>query len=107
MNRGALMRVDTPASLKSLMRGEILEFVCDRVRDASAILRKEPAAREVQAFGDRIHVVVDNAASRRPGLLAALQKEGVRVAGERRVEPSLENVFISLLGSPGAAGGPP
>jgi len=107
MNRGALMRVDTPAALKSLMQGEILEFVCDRVRDASAILRTVPAAREVQAFGDRVHVVVDSAAARRRDLVAALEREGVRVAGERRIEPSLENVFISLLGARGAPGGTP
>ena len=107
MNRGALMRVDTPAALKSLMRGEILEFVCDRVRDASAILRRGGAAREVQAFGDRVHAVVDSAAARRGELLALLEREGVRVAGDRRIEPSLENVFISLLGSGADAGGPP
>jgi len=107
MNHGALMRVDTPAALKSLMKGEILEFVCDRVRDASAVLRREGAAREVQAFGDRLHVVVDSAAGRRGELLAALKREGVRVAGDRRIEPSLENVFISLLGSHGERGGAP
>ena len=107
MNRGALLRVDTPAALKTLMRGEILEFVCDRVRDASAVLRKEGGAREVQAFGDRVHVVVDSAAAQRKTLVAALEREGIRVAGERRIEPSLENVFISLLGTPRAAGGPP
>ncbi|HUI09673.1 MAG TPA: ABC transporter ATP-binding protein [Bacteroidota bacterium] len=106
MNRGSLMRVDTPAALKSLMRGEILELVCDRVRDAAAVLRRVRAAGEVQAFGDRVHVVVESAAAHRRELLAALEREGIRVAGERRIEPSLENVFISLLGDRGSAGGP-
>jgi ABC-2 type transport system ATP-binding protein len=97
MNRGSLMREDTPEGMKSAMIGEILEIVCDRVRDASALLKGEPDAPEVQAFGDRIHVIVRSVASREAEIRRTLERGGIRVASIRRIEPSLENVFISLL----------
>jgi ABC-2 type transport system ATP-binding protein len=97
MNRGSLMRADTPEKMKSAMIGEILEIVCDRVRDASALLKGEQGAPEVQAFGDRIHVIVTSAASQQEAIRRRLERGGIRVMGLRRIEPSLENVFVSLL----------
>ncbi|HEX7574437.1 MAG TPA: ABC transporter ATP-binding protein [Bacteroidota bacterium] len=104
MNRGSLMRVDTPEGMKSAMVGEILEIVCDRVRDATALLKKEEGAPEVQAFGDRIHVIDRSTALREAAIRRTLEREGIRVASVRRIEPSLENVFISLLTNPSAPG---
>ncbi len=105
MNRGSLMRVDTPEAMKSAMIGEILEVICDRVHDASALLKGEQDAPEVQAFGDRIHVIVRSAASGEEPIRRRLERGGIRVMSLRRIEPSLENVFISLLTHPAGPGG--
>ncbi len=104
MNRGSIMREDTPEGMKSAMIGEILEIVCDRVRDASALLKREQDGPEVQAFGDRIHVIVRSVASGEAAIRRTLEGGGIRVASIRRIEPSLENVFISLLTHPVAPG---
>ena len=104
MNRGSLMRVDTPEGMKSAMVGEILEIVCDRVRDASALLREEEGGPEVQAFGDRIHVIGRSTASREAAIRRTLERGRIRVTSIRRIEPSLENVFIALLTHPAAPG---
>ena len=104
MNRGSLMRVDTPEGMKSSMVGEILEIVCDRVRDASALLREGGSDAEVQAFGDRIHVISRSTASREAAIRGMLERGRIHVSGIRRIEPSLENVFISLLSGPAAPG---
>ncbi|MEW6511641.1 MAG: ABC transporter ATP-binding protein [Bacteroidota bacterium] len=97
MNRGEIMRVDSPASLKSTMRGEVMEIVCHPVRRAFEIARRHPGAREVQAFGDRLNIIVDNAVRETPHVRRALEAEGVEITGIRHIAPSLENVFISLL----------
>ena len=104
LNRGSLMREDTPEGMKSAMVGEILEIVCDPVRDASALLKGERDAPEVQTFGDRIHVVVTSAASRQEAIRGTLERAGIRVTALRRIEPTLENVFISLLTHPAVPG---
>lgn len=97
INKGALMQVDTPGNMKHSMRGEVLEIVCDRVRDAFAILKNHPAVREVQAFGDRLNVIADNAARSMAAIEVALKAKDIRIGGWRKIDPSLENVFISLL----------
>jgi ABC-2 type transport system ATP-binding protein len=95
MHRGRLMVVDEPRAVKALMHGAIFEVVCDRIRDAAALLAGAPGVTDVQVFGDRLNVVVggEDAA---PPLLAALAGAGVAVADSRFIHPTLENVFISM-----------
>lgn len=97
INKGVLMKVDTPANLKKEMRGEVIEIVCDRVRDAFTALKQNSAVREVQAFGDRLNVISDNASKNWPAIEHALKAQSIRISNWRVIDPSLENVFISLL----------
>ncbi len=97
MNGGAMMKIDTPDSLRREMDGEVVEMVLDRVRDAVAVLKTLGAVGEVQAFGDRLNVIVENAGREVPELERALHAAGIQVQSRRTVPPSLENVFISLL----------
>jgi ABC-2 type transport system ATP-binding protein len=100
MSDGGLLRVDDPTRLKTSMRGEVVEVVCEPVRPAFAILKGQPFVREVQLFGDRLNVVIDDAGRDMPALAALLQSSGIALRSQRRVVPSLENVFISLLTHP-------
>ncbi len=100
MSDGGLLRVDDPTRLKTSMRGEVVEVVCEPVRQAFAVLKGQPSVREVQMFGDRLNVVIDDAGRDMPVLAALLQSSGVAIRSQRRVVPSLENVFISLLTHP-------
>jgi ABC-2 type transport system ATP-binding protein len=79
MNEGRVLVADSPPNLKKIMKGTIVEMVCSDIRKASSLLRAEPAAREVQAFGDRLNIVVDD------------ERRDIR----RIVE--LLKIFISLL----------
>ncbi len=97
MNSGGLMRVAAPAELKAAMTGTVVEIACDRVRDAFRILKEQRPAIEVQAFGDRIHVVLQDAATELPDVERLLAAAGVVASSRRTIAPSLENVFISLL----------
>ncbi|MBI1803202.1 MAG: ABC transporter ATP-binding protein [Ignavibacteriae bacterium] len=97
---GTLLQVDTPANLKKMMGGEVVEVVCDRVREAYRILKNDRQIREVQAFGDRLNIVLDNAVAQFPSIGTQLTDAGIRLVGWRVLSPSLENVFISLLTHP-------
>ena len=97
MNKGKFMRVDTPNAMKEAMRGEVVEIVCDRVRDGFRLLKERWPDAEVQAFGDRLNVVVENARRDSSDLRDTLQKAGISIASLRVISPSLENVFISML----------
>jgi ABC-2 type transport system ATP-binding protein len=100
MNRGGVMKSDSPDALKRFMKGEIVEVVCDRVREASAILNGHPKVLEIQTFGDRLNVVLGSASRDLRSVEAALAEKSVAVRSRRVIPPSLENVFISLLTHP-------
>jgi ABC-2 type transport system ATP-binding protein len=97
MNEGKILVADTPQNLRGIMRGTILELVCDDVRKASSVLRSEQVAMEVQAFGDRLNVVVEDEKKALRKILDTLKNASITVTDRRVVTPSLENVFISLL----------
>ena len=98
IHQGRLLACGTPDEVKGLMRGTILEVRSTNARRASALLRERLGADSVGLFGDRVHVVSrqpDAAARRIEQLLA---DAGLSVEAIRTVEPTLEDVFVSVLG---------
>jgi ABC-2 type transport system ATP-binding protein len=102
MNEGRVLVADSPQNLKKIMRGTIVELVCSDIRRASTILKENSAVREVQAFGDRLNILVDDEEKDVRNVIALLKKNNIEVMDRRVVNPSLENVFISLLSGQGA-----
>jgi ABC-2 type transport system ATP-binding protein len=102
MNEGKVLVADSPKNLKKIMKGTIVELVCSDIRKAAALLKGEGAALEIQAFGDRLNVVVQDEKKDVKKIIELLKKNAVDVTDRRTVTPSLENVFISLLSGPGA-----
>lgn len=94
------MKADTPERLKRYMKGEIVEVVCDKVRQASIALAGHPRVSEVQTFGDRLNIVLGSASRDLADVRTTLAAKGVTVRTARVIPPSLENVFISLLTKP-------
>ena len=97
MNEGKIMKVDTPDGLRKEMQGEVIEVVLDEVRKGFRLLRDGGGTREVQAFGDRINVIVEDSQRAQPAIRALLAENGITVRSIRIITPSLENVFISML----------
>ena len=97
MNKGTIMTIGTPMEIKKYMHGEIIEIVCDRVRDAYLALKQLQGIIEVQAFGDRLNINVSNSSSDYPKIESILRSNNINVRGWRIVDPTLENVFISML----------
>jgi len=97
MDHGRILQTGTPDELRGEMGGEVVEIVCSQVRLASHALRDAGGFLSVQTFGDRVNLVVHEAASELKRAKDILKASGVEVTGTRKVKPSLENVFISLL----------
>jgi ABC-2 type transport system ATP-binding protein len=97
IHRGRLLACDTPQQVKKLMRGTILEIRMDDPRPAVPILRQHLTGVTVGLFGDRLHVVSLEPERVAAEAQAALAEAGLSVLGVRTIEPSLEDVFISVL----------
>jgi len=106
IHKGRLLAVGTPDEVKTLMRGFILEVRSAEPRRASVLLREGLAARNVGLFGDRVHVVTDDPEKSAAEARELLAGAGLSVALVRQIEPTIEDVFISVLSGNGGSGRP-
>lgn len=98
MNKGSIISFDTPQNVKASLEKDVVEIVCNPSRQAYKAI-KEKTTFEVQMFGDRIDVVVDNCELDCSTIKDLLKEESVTISDLRVVPPSLENVFIHLISS--------
>jgi ABC-2 type transport system ATP-binding protein len=112
MYGGQLIALGSPDDLKrGAMQGQILEVslaLKDRgvaLIQALDTLDQIDGVLEAAPYGDLIHVVVADASAALPRVRAALAGHGMGVAEIRPIEPSLEDVFISLVLARQHAGG--
>jgi ABC-2 type transport system ATP-binding protein len=103
MNRGRLIAVDTPSALKRRLEEPILELRVDKPLEAIEALQNAPGVVEAGLFGRNLHLVVEDEARAARELPGALGRRGVRCDALRRIEPSLEDVFIALVRREGGA----
>ena len=96
MNDGEIISLDTPQKIKASINKQVIEIVCSPVRKAYDIVKKETQF-EVQMFGDRINVMVNNYDSDYKILEETLKNNGVEITSHRLISASLENVFIYLV----------
>ncbi len=96
MHQGRLLACDTPAGVKRLMKGTLLEVRCARAREAVPVLRSAQLG-SVALYGDRLHVVVADAEAGASSVRAVLHAAGFSCDQVAAAEPSLEDVFTSAL----------
>jgi ABC-2 type transport system ATP-binding protein len=99
LHEGKLVASDTPRDLRRLVEGELLEVRASDTRAAAALLREAPAGESVILFGDRVHVFTRDTAASSAVIERELARAGVDLHNIRTIEPTLESVFVSLLGS--------
>jgi ABC-2 type transport system ATP-binding protein len=97
MNRGRLIAVDRPASLKGSIREPVLEVMTADAPKAVEVLRDVPGVLEVTMFGRAVHAMVENLAAAERQIPERLAVAGHSVESVRLIEPSLEDVFVSFV----------
>jgi ABC-2 type transport system ATP-binding protein len=117
MNSGRILKEGTPVELRQPLQGKVYEVRSDRLFDIQELLSE--SVKDVQLFGDRLHVqlkkemtfpeglkmppsemtsaeIGDDIERGRYWLETILQENGYSVT-VTMVEPSLEDVFVDLL----------
>jgi ABC-2 type transport system ATP-binding protein len=95
--RGDLVACDTPDGIKqSLVNEEILNLKSSDLNSAYKFLRTHELVRDVNLYGDEMHLVVENAAAAMPELMKALAAARMPVNTLEKIQPSIEDVFVSL-----------
>ena len=99
IDRGKLAALGTPTNLKQRsLGGELLRIECAPLDRALTALQEYPVVRDVAVFGSTLHVLVDDAAARREALVAHLAAHGIAGAHATRIDPTLEDAFVQLVG---------
>jgi len=95
--RGELTAMGTPRELKTnLMKDQIIELKTLHPQDLIEPLQKVTGVKEVALYGGGLHLVVEDFARIQPELQSTLQRLN-STAFIKRVDPSLEDVFVSLI----------
>jgi ABC-2 type transport system ATP-binding protein len=97
MYQGRLMVCDTPARIRQMIEGEVIELQVGAFRQARLLLQDAPGVVEVQTYGEMLHLIVDNAEERMPAIAARLEEAGIPVLSVRRTRARMEEAFISLI----------
>ena len=96
LHQGRLLACDTVDGVKGLLQGSLLELRCDQPRRVAGLLRAGRIGT-VALFGDRIHILVEDADRGRLAIEQALRTEAIPLHELRVIEPSLEDVFTSAI----------
>ena len=100
MVSGRLEALDTPAGLKrDIVPGThyAVDGAISAVELATA-LADVPAVERVNPFGQRIHVRMRGGSEEPAAFAALLEGRGLAGLGFEVIEPSLEDVFLELVG---------
>lgn len=97
MDKGRILSMGSPAEIRTLMPGVLLEVVTTRPRQAIALLRQQMQADNVGLFGDRIHVVTRDPERSTREITQALAAAELDISSIRKIQPSLEDVFVAVL----------
>jgi ABC-2 type transport system ATP-binding protein len=103
MNRGRLIALDAPSALRRRVVEPIIEVRTDDAPRAVDALAGAPGVLEAGMFGRRLHVTVEDESTGQDTIRAVLHESGRTVDSLRTVEPSLEDVFVSLVRAEGGA----
>jgi ABC-2 type transport system ATP-binding protein len=97
MYQGEIIRQGSPAEIRQLVKGDLLSILTPDLQLAESVVAPMPGVMEVQVYGDRLHVFVDDAKRRQIEIDQALKNAGVNVSQIRETAPHLQEAFISLV----------
>ena len=96
MVAGELVVEGTPSSVKADQGGHLFEFMVDQPQRAADFLKTKEERWRVSLFGDRLHVISDEAAGMQQ-VKERLNSAGIEVRDAHEGEYSLEDVFIVVV----------
>ena len=94
---GKLIVDDTPANIKAMIPGHLLEFTPSTSATALELCTGMEGVLEIQTYGEKLHVFVDDDPRRKAQIDAALTAQDITHDDLREIEVRMEEAFISLI----------
>jgi len=97
MVAGEVVTQGSPSQVKAEQPGSLLEMACDQTQAASDLLKTRYEPWRVSIFGNRLHVVLDDAEVQIPEMQAMLRAAQINIQFVRSIPFSLEDAFIGVV----------
>jgi len=94
MHNGVITTCDSPQALRKKYPYKIIELATPS-KDIKRVLASLPIL-DINAFGTKYHLVVEDFESAVAGVRAALDKADIPVISLKQIQPNLEDVFVLL-----------
>jgi len=99
IDRGKIVKLDTPEALKESLGGDILTVSTkEEDKDVSGVLSKIPRVKEVRKQDSTYRVKVEKGEETAPLILTTLMKEGVTITKLSLSKPTLDEVYLEYTG---------
>ena len=95
---GRMFACDTPRAIRTGIPGDLLGLKSSNWRRAKELLQSLPGIREVQVYGEALHVRVASTQESMRSIEDALAAGDVEVIDLRPIPMRMEEAFISLMG---------
>jgi ABC-type multidrug transport system ATPase subunit len=95
---GRFLSVEEPKAISSFFDGDLFSVRGDSMYRLLLDLRRVPDVRACYAFGDSHHVTVERGSIFPSDLASALERLGHSGVAVERIEPLMEDCFMSLAG---------
>ena len=105
IHRGSVFTIGTPSELKASLPGQVYQIQSDDPAGSYRALRAMWSSTQLVLYGDRIHLWSLKGEEDAEASVALLDRRGLGPASHVRVDPSLEDVFVGILGSREGEGG--
>jgi ABC-2 type transport system ATP-binding protein len=94
---GKMIAGGTPAQIKAMIPGQVIELSPSNIEAAEKALDGADGVLEVQSYGEKLHVLVDDFARRSAEVEARLAAAWIIHDDLRHIEIRMEEAFISLV----------
>ncbi|HOW54720.1 MAG TPA: ABC transporter ATP-binding protein [Syntrophorhabdaceae bacterium] len=98
IHEGRLLEKDTPSAIKAKHAGPMIELWCDNTRTAMEAAKKDGNVTSVGIYGDRLHMGLRDRGLA-PVVIGALSEKSVIVKEYREITPSIEDIFLGMIGT--------
>jgi ABC-2 type transport system ATP-binding protein len=96
--RGELIATGSPQELKDhFMAEDVLEIACEKPQESLGVIENIGSVREAAIFGNTIHVATSKTSEAKNEIVHRLVKNNIHLVSIEKIQPSLEDVFVSLI----------
>lgn len=98
IDQGIIVASGSPHELRSTsFDAQLIELDCESMFKWIDDLERLPTVREVAMYGNKLHLSADDADAAERDIRDLAEKRNLQIFGMRRIPPSLEDIFVSVM----------